>query len=619
MREIKPLLMAISVVVLAALVGMISMTKHHELDLWWHLKLGELVATNRAIPFQDSFSYTFAGQRQFTGEWLADLLFYGVFQSAGFLGLNLLKAAAISLTLLFTAMTIRLRLQGKAEYLPTVIITLLVVLFAIRFRLFVRPYIFSICFSAVFLFLLEQWRQLRQGKTLLLLPPLMLLWTNLSVGAVFGVIMVTLAALVGYFEERDRKLPLVAAATLLASLLNPEGIRLYSLAASLTSDPYRALVPEYRPLTAELLWGNDFLQLVPFQLLVLGSLLYLLALRGWKNLFHTGLFVFFLYETFRQLRLIEIFSIVAAPFFAAALASALGRAGALLGRQAHLIPLGAVTLALLTIPLTYTFKANYLYGYGLKSGVFPEGALRFLNEQRIGGRMFNSYAFGGYLIWQAPERPVFIDGRYRRVYPAVFAGEYLAALTSAEGWQTAERKYGFDYAVISYDLLQPKFPEHLAANSDWVTVYWDNNAVVAVRRTPQREELISRFAYRVSRPATTDFSYLDRYVSEGRIDEACDQLEREIALNRDNQVPFLAALYLLHQAGSPDYPRMLRLFEQLLPLQPDFAMKHTGYAQLLLETGQITKAKQELAKALALDPYDQVALSLQAQIANSAR
>jgi hypothetical protein len=41
----------------------------------------------------------------------------------------------------------------------------------------------------------------------------------------------------------------------------------------------------------------------------------------------------------------------------------------------------------------------------------PAGAVAWIGEQQPRGRIFNSYNWGGYLLWALPEYPVFIDGR----------------------------------------------------------------------------------------------------------------------------------------------------------------------------------------------------------------
>lgn len=593
---------------LALLTVLFCMTRYADYDLWWHLQLGKEIVTSGRIPWLDSFSYTAAGRAQFTGEWLADALIFLTYQGGGFLGLNLLKAALLLTALAFVWLQLRLTGEGNSRTFAAAVITLLLVLFAVRFRLFVRPYLFSLPLLAAFLYLLERWRTGVSGRSIYLLPLLTLFWANLSVGAVFGVFALGLATLLDVVERRSWRLVPVLLLALLASLANPETYRLYTLAIDLTSDPYRAQIGEYQPVTRDILFGSGLRYTLCFQILAVGGILWFLLLRGWKNLFQLLLFAFLLYESCRQIRLVELFSLVAAPPFALLLSRAFALVPERLGRFAPAANYGIALLILALVPATVFKSPVYAFGVGPKEGVFPEGALRFLKERQISGTMFNSYGFGGYIIWRGDGRKVFIDGRYRRLYTPAEYGAYKEMLESAAAWRAAEEKYGFDYAVLEYDLLSQRFPEHLRDNPQWALVYWDNYALVYVKRTAARGALIAEREYRLARPTFLDLSYLDQYQG-GRLTEALALLEREVALNPDNQFVLLARIYLRYQLGKLYLPQIRTDLERLLPMKPDFAMKHSALAMVLAADGENDRAAQEVRRALALDPLDAAALS----------
>jgi len=596
--------MILPLVALSVLTLLVCMTRYADYDLWWHLKLGEQILANWQLPSSDSFSYTALGRHQFTGEWLGDAFIFLTFKAGGFLGLNLLKA----LMLLATFRLLYLRMmefspEGRA-HAAAAIITLLLVLFAVRFRLFVRPYIFSLPMLAAYLYLLGPGRR-DQGRGIYLLPLLMLVWANMSVGAVFGVFVLGVATVTAFLQQRSTRLLPVLLLTLVASLVNPETYRLYTLTLGLTSDPYRTLVGEYQPITRDILFGSGLRYTICFQILAAGSALYFILKRGRKDLFQLILFAFFLYEAFRQVRLVELFSIVAAPCFFALLVRLAAWLPQLPEGRRPLLHAGLAAFILGLIPLTVLNNPVYSFGVGPKEGAIPEGALRFLDEQGIQGRMFNSYGFGGYIIWRGGGRQVFIDGRYRRVYTPAEYGAYKQMLESAEAWQAGERKYGFDHAVLEYDLLSQRFPAHLPDNPGWALVYWDNHSLVYVRRTPERAALIAEREYRVARPTFLDLSYLDRYQKEGRVNEILPLLDREVALNPDNQFVVLARIYLRYGLGKLYLGQIREELERILPLKPDFAMKHSALAMVLAATGEKERARQEVLRALRLDPLDE--------------
>jgi hypothetical protein len=49
----------------------------------------------------------------------------------------------------------------------------------------------------------------------------------------------------------------------------------------------------------------------------------------------------------------------------------------------------------------------------------PVRAVEFINAHHLSGPMLNDWDFGGYLIWAAPQHPVFIDGCRRRFWEVV--------------------------------------------------------------------------------------------------------------------------------------------------------------------------------------------------------
>jgi tetratricopeptide (TPR) repeat protein len=584
----------------------LSTTQYTESDLWWHLKLGETVYNTGHIYSTDDFSYTFKGQKQFNGEWLADLIIFLFFKIGGFFGINILKLAVLLATFLLLFLMLKNTVKDEETGFFAILLTLILVFLTLRFRLYVRPYIFSYLFFSLFLFIINHYDKHRRAYVLYLLPFIEIVWANTSVGAVFGpLLLVSYIAGLAVKKQTPLIVPVMFIAVAGAAMVNPEAFKIYTLAFNLASDPYSKTVGEYQPLSVDILWGHglSYSFIWTFQILVAGSLVYLIFMRGWKNLYHLLLFAGFLIQTVLRVRMIEFFSLVAALLF---ISPAEKLTETFLGplRSRRTLISAGVSILLLAAAVPSSTDKKFLFGTGIKEGDFPDRAMAFIENNNIQGNMFNSYGIGGYLIWHSPERKVFIDGRYRRLYSTEFYGEYLEMCEKPDAWKLAEERWGFEYALLEYDLRTWCFPKHLMENPAWALVYWDNHSFLYLKRTEKNRPIIDKYEYRVAKPTLYNFSYLEPYLHSGVSPQLIGELDREILLNPSNQEPRLAKVFLLFNTGKSYYDEALRELEICQSLKPDLAMKHSAFAFILLEKGQTDRAKDEVRKAFALNPAD---------------
>lgn len=596
---------------LCLVIVLLSMTRYADFDLWWHLKLGQSIVENGALYWKDTFSHTFAGAPQYTGEWLADLVIYLSYAAAGLTGVNLLKALVLLTAFHFLhKAAINSSGEGKAAFAASAL-TLLIALFAIRFRLFVRPYIFSFVFVSFFLFVLEKNRRQHRPGLLMLIPAAEALWVNMSVGAIFGPLIAFCYLAEDAFRNREhlRRNLLVFALTVAATLASPETWGIYKLTLSLFTDPFKAVVGEYQPMTAEILWGFGIRYTWGFQILALLAFIYLIVCKGWRSFAHVTLFLFFLAETFLQVRMIEFFSLVAAPMAAVPVTRIFSWLAGREGERSPVLSWATAALFIAVIPLAIIGNKTYPFGNGIKEDTFPDGAVAFLDRNGITGTMFNGYSLGGYLIWRAPERKVFFDGRYRRLYSSEFYREYSGMMENAAEWQAGEARYGFDHAVIEYERLSRRFPLHLNENPGWALVYWDNHSAVYLKRVPKFEKIIAAGEYRIAKPNFHDFSYLAG-IGRGDMNAALAAVQRDIDLNPSNQEPVLAKAMILYEMGPQYRGEVARLLDIAGRLPPDLGMEHSAKAYLFMEQGNSAAARQEIMKAVELNPMDEGAWDL---------
>jgi hypothetical protein len=112
----------------------------------------------------------------------------------------------------------------------------------------------------------------------------------------------------------------------------------------------------------------------------------------------------------------------------------------------------------------------------------PVKALEFARANHLRGPMLNDHGYGGYLLWAAPEYPVFLDGR-----TDVF--EWTGVLREFGNWATLQsdpnallEKYKIGFCLL--DRTSP-MARVLPLLPGWKLVYSDNNAVIIARTSAQ--------------------------------------------------------------------------------------------------------------------------------------
>jgi hypothetical protein len=94
--------------------------------------------------------------------------------------------------------------------------------------------------------------------------------------------------------------------------------------------------------------------------------------------------------------------------------------------------------------------------------------------------MLNDYTDGGYLIWAAPEHPVFMDGRADLYEFAGVLSEYGRWATLQSDSNTLLDKYKVDFCLL--DRSAP-IAHIMPLLQGWRSVYSDEKSVIFVRTT----------------------------------------------------------------------------------------------------------------------------------------
>jgi len=405
-------------------------------------------------------------------------MLYSVYRWFDIDGIIFLRAGL--LTLCLATVYLRCRLAGTAG-LYALGITALAGM-AILHHGGERPQLFSFVYFALIFLLLDGYT--RSGKHWLLfsIPLVMLLWSNTHGGAVLGEVALGVYAACHVMESRlasgrfdtpeTRRMLSVVVMSAIVLVLAPNGFTTFEHIIALESNPIRALTSEYAsPLE---IWRTAL-----FYWIFIGVAL--LSLPGLFNRIYwkQGAVVFSIGAvSLTGYRYIPFFVLLAAPYVAASLERLLQR----IKPNAAIVNLSVMLIALAL--LGYGYIQGRVFQHGILENKFPSGAVAFIKANKLGGKIFNTMNWGGYLIWNLPGITTeFTDGRMldpKRIVP------YTHILwTTPEGRRFFEQE-NFDLALVPYGnvFTGERYPlvEYLKNDPDWLTVYRDATGYLFARR-----------------------------------------------------------------------------------------------------------------------------------------
>jgi hypothetical protein len=471
-------------------------------DFWWHLKTGQYILETRSLPAPDPFSYTtslgspaYEGEEQvrhfnLTHEWLAQTLWYVLYLLGGFPLLVLWKGALLAALCAIAGYLAAWRSGNFYVGLAAAFVGMPVVkLFAAD-----RPPLLTFLLVGVFVLLLEKYYAGEAGRWIWLLAPLQWFWANLHGGFFLGWVVLG-AYLAGSWKlpsERRRTLWIAAGAGVLASAVNPNGWAVFEVLRDYRQSYLtRTLIEWKRPP----LWGPPY---------TFNVLLYLSAAALLLNAKRVRLADALLLLAFGAAGLLAFRNVIFVAFLAPVLLAAYGWPMA--ARYMPRMPaslLAAATAVALLAGLIGGFWQGELFQLRAAEWRFPEQASEFLKKHQIKARMFNSYEYGGYLIWSLwPQMQAFIDGRalnesvYRDYQRILYSSGASAEASRRQREQLFDHyevgivvTNGFEYVtgVIYPVVLALADP----SNQDWSLVHEDAQAVIFARNSERNRELIA--------------------------------------------------------------------------------------------------------------------------------
>jgi hypothetical protein len=122
--------------------------------------------------------------------------------------------------------------------------------------------------------------------------------------------------------------------------------------------------------------------------------------------------------------------------------------------------------------------------------IIPVKATDFIVREGITGRMFNTYHYGGYLIYRLyPNQRVFIDGR-ADMYGDAFIKDALAIYQGGSEWKRRFDRYGIDYVICE---SEAPLRQLLLQEGSFRLVFDDGMHSVLLRDIEKYRPLIRRY------------------------------------------------------------------------------------------------------------------------------
>jgi hypothetical protein len=480
-RRLVTALTFIAVLTMAARVAVDS-------DTFWHLRAGAWMVEHGQVLRTDPFSLTRAGQAWIYPGWLAEIVLYGIYSAWGFTGLDLFTALLALASFALIWHTIKCPILLRAFLLITAAAASGVYWSA-------RPQMFTLLFTAFSLLVLEKaregWRRL-----LWVLVPVAAVWSNLHGG--FAVLFILLG-IYGFAEllssgwvALERRTSIRLALPNMASSISLHAVvGLVSLAAiGLNPNGVQMLAYPFRTVSIGVLrqyiqeWQSPNFHdpgMQPFLVLLLLTIAVYAAGRRRPRITDVLLTVVFGAMALLAARNIGLFALAVLPGLVPQTESALSPLLERLPPSRPIRPALARTInvlllllvciaAILQISLSVSPQSNEKQ----LSQDFPVAAAKAILEQHPPGPLFNSYNWGGYVLWALyPDYPSFVDGR-TDLFDDDLLQSYLAAWKAESEWQSVISRWG-----IRLVLIEPDAPLAGALLRDgWQTRYADSQAVV---------------------------------------------------------------------------------------------------------------------------------------------
>lgn len=566
---------SISVIIAVGLfAALFAVEKVYNYDIWWHLRSGQWILENMALPHVDTFSFSTVGAEWVNSSWFSGPVFLWLYKLGGINLLILFKAGLIGMA--FAGACFFMIRSGVHPFLAAVLLGYAVVV--ARFRFLLRPLLFM--FPAIVVLFWAMARLKSDNYRLYCwLIPFLVLWTNLHgsafIAPVFSAFLLAEALINRYrmfifsrYETASiRFLSVLLLLVSVAVLITPYAIDLprMIIGRSIVDDVLSNnwAVEEHLPLV----WGvrNSY----------------------WALLIATGLSFL---ANFRRIRIFNLLVFIGTAVLAISSIRYIGFAAllqsVLLGLNLKEIPIklpfknvelskiaSVLSLIILIAVGWYAFIINfgsnrvYKWGFGVNEGRYPVAAVDYLEKVGFSGNIYNLWEQGGYVLWHLPQVRTLIDGRTLDAQIMLF--DQLTKMNIVE-FMIFLKNSDIKGALLNKE--NNTIVEMFQSLPGYSLKYFDEKFLIYLRNdftVPAELGQVDSFQY--IKPQTYEFSYLNSYAIGPMAGDVEKELRRVVALSPENFSVRFQLGYFLELMNQPE---AIDVYIKAAELNPALGFSH---------------------------------------------
>jgi len=578
----------------AALCVVVSVTfRSGDADVWQHLVVGRAIWTTHSIPRVNLWTWPTYGTPQVLPSWGFAALLWPFWAAGGWSGIVAWRWLSTLLT--FSLLLLAARRMGARGLSALLVMVLCALVY--RQRVQPRPETLAGVLLAFEIWLLESRRAARASggaDPSLWLIAVAWVWANVHLSYFVGLIVIGFYALAELAPgaraagaSNDRRLWWIGLAALAVSFVNPFGWRaLWEPFAFLVSGRQEMMyqgIGELRPVA----WGLNRWNGLPLLLVAWPLLALWRARRRGPDWAEGGTLLLFEGIALTGKRFLGPLAIAAAPYLARDLDDWVrARAWPAWSTPPWHRAGFALAAGLAVTPLGWQY-VDLRPAFGVSPWFPPRAACDWIATHGVGGRDYNSFELGGYVLWRFwpdASRLPFIDIHQTGTRTDRF--DVAMSSLDDQAWRRLDQRHRFEWVLLKR-LHDPRDHalDFVEADSTWGLVFADDAAALFLKRDGAHAALMDSFAYRLA-PAGA--------ARRGRLAAAC--LDDSLLRGR-------AEAELERMAGSsPESSQALSLLASLLVLDQRWAdaratleRAHQINASLPLYRERLAEIEQALA------------------------